>query len=73
MVPEEDVAVCSSALSPGNSRPVRTSAEGQQERMRNENPPEAPCSNLPDKKTEVIIRTAGDGSKQGKCLKQSGI
>ncbi|XP_041810481.1 ensconsin [Chelmon rostratus] len=61
-VPEEDAAICSSALSPGNSRPVRTSAEGQKEKMRNENPPEAPCSNLPDTKTEAITRTAGDGS-----------
>ncbi|XP_026195203.1 ensconsin isoform X2 [Anabas testudineus] len=59
-VPEEDVAVCSSALAPGNSRPVRTSAEGQQNKMRYENPPETPCLNLPD--TGVITRTAGDGS-----------
>uniref|UniRef100_A0A8C5HHS7 Ensconsin-like n=1 Tax=Gouania willdenowi TaxID=441366 RepID=A0A8C5HHS7_GOUWI len=28
-VPEEDVTICSSALSPGNSRPVRTFTEGQ--------------------------------------------
>ncbi|XP_035529307.1 ensconsin [Morone saxatilis] len=61
-VPEEDVAICSSALSPGNSRPVRTPAEGQQEKMRNENPPETPCLNLPNKKIEAISRTAGDGS-----------
>nr|XP_046268764.1 ensconsin isoform X3 [Scatophagus argus] len=61
-VPEEDVSVCSSALSPGNSRPVRTSAESQQEKRRNKNPPETPCSNLPDNKTEVLTRTAGDGS-----------
>ncbi|KAM9341540.1 ensconsin [Symphorus nematophorus] len=61
-VPEEDVSVCSSALSPGNSRPVRTPAEGQQEKMRNGNPPEILCLSLPDKKTEAITRTAGDGS-----------
>eukprot|EP00064_Thunnus_orientalis_P012953 superscaffoldBa00002049_g12989 len=61
-VPEEDVAVCSSALSPGNSRPVRTSAEGRQEKMETENPPEAPHPNLPDKGTEAVTRTAGDGS-----------
>ncbi|XP_070835040.1 ensconsin-like isoform X1 [Chaetodon trifascialis] len=59
-VPEEDVAICSSALSPGNSRPVRTSAEGQKEKMGNDNPPEAPCSNLHDSRTEA--GTAGDGS-----------
>ncbi|XP_073339227.1 LOW QUALITY PROTEIN: ensconsin [Pagrus major] len=56
-VPEEDVSVCSAALSPGNSRPVRTSAEGQQE-----NPPETPCSNLPQNKTEARTRAAADGS-----------
>ncbi|XP_051251869.1 ensconsin isoform X3 [Dicentrarchus labrax] len=61
-VPEEDVAVCSAALSPGNSRPVRTPAEGQQEKMRNRNPPETPCLNPPNKKIEAISRTAGDGS-----------
>ncbi|XP_039642763.1 ensconsin isoform X2 [Perca fluviatilis] len=53
-VPEEDGALCSSALSPGNSRPVRTS----QMKMRDENPPEAPCSNLPDKKSAATTRTA---------------
>ncbi|XP_078134233.1 ensconsin [Sander vitreus] len=57
-VPEEDGALCSSALSPGNSRPVRTSHEVQQEKMRDENPPEAPCSNLPDKKSAATTRTA---------------
>ncbi|XP_035850643.1 ensconsin isoform X3 [Sander lucioperca] len=57
-VPEEDGALCSSALSPGNSRPVRTSHEGQREKMRDENPPEAPCSNLPDKKSAATTRTA---------------
>ncbi|XP_022059955.2 ensconsin-like isoform X2 [Acanthochromis polyacanthus] len=61
-VPEEDVAVCSSALSPGNSRPVRTSDEGQQEEMRVENTPETACSNLPDTEKEALTRTAGDGS-----------
>ncbi|XP_019133452.2 ensconsin [Larimichthys crocea] len=60
-VPEEDVAVCSPALSPGNSRPVRT-AEGQEEKTRDENPPETRCSDVPHKKTEAITRTAGDGS-----------
>ncbi|KAM6968717.1 uncharacterized protein map7a isoform 3-T3 [Tautogolabrus adspersus] len=63
-VPEEDVAVCSSALAPGNSRPVRTPAEGQHEKMRDENPPGAPCLNLPDKVTEAVTRTAGDGTPQ---------
>lgn len=61
-VPEEDVAVCSSALSPGNSRPVRTSNEGQQEEMRVENTPETSCSNLPDTVKAALTRTAGDGS-----------
>uniref|UniRef100_UPI0037E8CE89 ensconsin isoform X2 n=1 Tax=Semicossyphus pulcher TaxID=241346 RepID=UPI0037E8CE89 len=61
-VPEEDVAVCVSDLSPGNSRPVRMPAEGQQEKMRVENPPETSRLNLPDKVTEAITRTAGDGS-----------
>uniref|UniRef100_A0AAQ5ZVZ3 Ensconsin-like n=1 Tax=Amphiprion ocellaris TaxID=80972 RepID=A0AAQ5ZVZ3_AMPOC len=61
-VPEEDVAVCSSALSPGNSRPVRTSDEGQQEETRVENTPETSCSNLPDTEKEALTRTAGDGS-----------
>uniref|UniRef100_A0A3Q0SIT2 Microtubule-associated protein 7a n=1 Tax=Amphilophus citrinellus TaxID=61819 RepID=A0A3Q0SIT2_AMPCI len=68
-VPEEaDVAVCNSALSPGNSRPVRTSAEGQQQKLKEENPPEPPSSNLPDKEKEALPRTAGDGSKLDKCL-----
>ncbi|XP_008285683.1 ensconsin isoform X2 [Stegastes partitus] len=61
-VPEEDVAVCSSALSPGNSRPVRTSDEGQQEKMRVENTPETSCSNLPGTEKEALTRTSGDGS-----------
>ncbi|XP_030574377.1 ensconsin isoform X3 [Archocentrus centrarchus] len=62
-VPEEaDVAVCNSALSPGNSRPVRTSAEGQQQKLKEENPPEPPSSNLPDKEKEGLPRTTGDGS-----------
>lgn len=64
-VPEEvDVAVCNSALSPGNSRPVRTSAEGQQQKLREENPPETPSSNLLDKEKEALPRTAGDGTPQ---------
>ncbi|XP_068578021.1 ensconsin isoform X2 [Cebidichthys violaceus] len=50
-VPEEDVTVCSSALFPGNSRPVRTPAQGQREKIRDENPPEAPCLNLPNTET----------------------
>ncbi|KAK2826547.1 hypothetical protein Q5P01_020761 [Channa striata] len=61
-VPEEDVAVCSSALAPGNARPIRTLVEGQQNKMSNENPPETPCLNLPDTETEAVTRTAGDGS-----------
>ncbi|XP_028251421.1 ensconsin isoform X2 [Parambassis ranga] len=61
-VPEEDVAVCSSALSPGNSRPVRTSDEGQQEKSRRENPPGTPCPSLPDTAKQTLTRTAGDGS-----------
>ncbi|XP_037603221.1 ensconsin isoform X3 [Sebastes umbrosus] len=60
-VPEEDVTICTSALSPGNSRPVRTSAEGQSEIMRDENPPEAPCSDLPHKETAAVTTTAGHG------------
>ncbi|XP_034419538.1 ensconsin [Cyclopterus lumpus] len=38
-VPEEDVALCSSALSPGNSRPVGTPARGRPEKTGDENPP----------------------------------
>ncbi|XP_034000264.1 MAP7 domain-containing protein 2 isoform X3 [Trematomus bernacchii] len=53
-VPEEDISVSDSVsdsvsvLSPGNSRPVRKTSEGQ---TRGENPPEAPRLNLPDKET----------------------
>ncbi|XP_029900998.1 ensconsin-like isoform X2 [Myripristis murdjan] len=61
-VPEEDLPVCSTALSPGNSRPVRTSAEGQQEEMKDENPPETPRSSSPDTQIVAIPRTEGDGS-----------
>ncbi|KAM6917378.1 ensconsin [Lycodopsis pacificus] len=50
-VPEEDASVCSSALSSGNSRPVRTPAQGEREKIRDENPPEALCLKLPDKET----------------------
>uniref|UniRef100_A0A668AU23 Microtubule-associated protein 7a n=1 Tax=Myripristis murdjan TaxID=586833 RepID=A0A668AU23_9TELE len=60
-VPEEDLPVCSTALSPGNSRPVRTSAEGQQEEMKDENPPETPRSSSPDTQIVAIPRTEGDG------------
>ncbi|XP_056249244.1 ensconsin isoform X1 [Seriola aureovittata] len=61
-VPEEDVAVCSSALAPGNSRPVRTSAGGQKEKMRAGNAPETPCLNLPETQMEAITRTTRDES-----------
>ncbi|KAL7380388.1 hypothetical protein ABVT39_017033 [Epinephelus coioides] len=67
-VPEEDVAVCSSALSPGNSRPIRTSAEGQREKMRDENTPATPCVNVPNEETAAITRTAGHGSPPQKPL-----
>ncbi|KAG7229089.1 hypothetical protein INR49_013030 [Caranx melampygus] len=66
-VPEEDVAVCSSALAPGNSRPVRTSAGGQKEKMRDTNPPETPCLNLPSTKTQAVTRTPGDESPSQMC------
>lgn len=49
-VPEEDAAVCVSALSPRNSRPVRTSAAGPREKTNSE--PETPCSDLPSEETE---------------------
>nr|XP_020463708.1 ensconsin-like isoform X2 [Monopterus albus] len=60
-VPEEDVVVCTSALAPGNARPARTSAEAQQNKMRDENPTETLCSSRPDPETEAITRTAGNG------------
>ncbi|XP_025756906.1 ensconsin isoform X3 [Oreochromis niloticus] len=63
-VPEEDAAVCNSALSPANSRPVRTSGESQQEKLRGKNPQETPRSNLPDKDKVMSNRTAGDGAPQ---------
>lgn len=62
-VPEEDVAVCSSALAPGNSRPARSSAEGHT------NPPDSSFSDLPDAETEAETRTAGDGGKLYKWFK----
>ncbi|CAN9502365.1 unnamed protein product [Ophioblennius macclurei] len=61
-VPEEDAAVCTSALSPGNTRPVRKSHEGQPENMRKENPPETPSSNLPNRDKEAHTRTEGNDS-----------
>ncbi|XP_039459676.1 ensconsin-like isoform X4 [Oreochromis aureus] len=68
-VPEEDAAVCNSALSPANSRPVRTLGESQQEKLRGKNPQETPRSNLPDKDKVMSNRTAGDGglSKMPPC------
>ncbi|KAL6105309.1 uncharacterized protein ACO6RY_06868 [Pungitius sinensis] len=57
-VPEEDVTVCSSALSPGNSRPVRTPVQGQRKTMMDE----TPCLNLPHKETPTITTTTGHGS-----------
>ncbi|XP_063355918.1 ensconsin isoform X3 [Pelmatolapia mariae] len=68
-VPEEDAAVCNSALSPANFRPVRTSVESQQEKLRGKNPQETPSSNLPDKDKVTSNRTAGDGglSKMPPC------
>ncbi|KAM7403456.1 hypothetical protein PAMA_004083 [Pampus argenteus] len=63
-VPEEDVAVCTSALSPGNSRPVRTSVNSQQEKMENINSPKAPCQNLPGKGTEAITTAVVDETPQ---------
>ncbi|KAF3700951.1 Ensconsin Epithelial microtubule-associated protein of 115 kDa [Channa argus] len=61
-VPEEDL--CSSAFAPGNARPIRTLVEGQQNKMSNENPPEAPCFNMLETETEAVTRTAGDRSPQ---------
>lgn len=56
-VPEEDVP------SPGNTRPDRASAEGQQQKIGDGNPPEAPRSNLPSiTETQVINNTSADGS-----------
>ncbi|XP_039898506.1 ensconsin-like isoform X1 [Simochromis diagramma] len=68
-LPEEDAAACNSALSPANSRPVRTSVESQQEKLRGKNPQETPSSNLPDKDKVTSKRTAGDGglSKMPPC------
>ncbi|XP_008310490.1 ensconsin isoform X2 [Cynoglossus semilaevis] len=58
-VPEEDVEVCSSALAPGNSRPVRTSTAGQKMSMKKDKnaPPGGPTLNSPSTKTEVGSRT----------------
>ncbi|XP_071355178.1 ensconsin isoform X2 [Trachinotus anak] len=61
-VPEEDVAVCSTALAPGNSRPVRTSADGPREKTGDKKAPETPCLNLPDTKREAAARPTGDES-----------
>ncbi|XP_029349022.1 ensconsin-like [Echeneis naucrates] len=61
-VAEEDVTVCNPALTPGNSRPARTSAEGQKEETREENAPETPCFNLPDTKKEAVTRPTEDES-----------
>ncbi|XP_017277026.1 ensconsin isoform X2 [Kryptolebias marmoratus] len=61
-VPEEDAAVCGSPLSAGNTRPVRRSEKGQQEKLRQENPPETPCSGLSDTLVEDGTGTATDRS-----------
>ncbi|XP_041828379.1 ensconsin isoform X2 [Melanotaenia boesemani] len=63
-VPEEDAAVCGAALSPGNTRPVKRLDKGEQEKLKKENPPETPRSNLLERppEREALIRTAGDGS-----------
>uniref|UniRef100_G3PC54 Ensconsin-like n=1 Tax=Gasterosteus aculeatus aculeatus TaxID=481459 RepID=G3PC54_GASAC len=61
-VPEEDVTVCSSALSPGNSRPARTPVQGQRKTMMDENAPGTPCLNLPHKETPALTATTGHGS-----------
>lgn len=66
-VPEEGVSVCSPPLSLGNSSPIQTPSEGQQEKMINENMPETLCSNMPDE-TEALTRTGGDGSMLERCL-----
>ncbi|XP_037096814.1 ensconsin-like isoform X3 [Syngnathus acus] len=51
-VPEEDVPICNSALSPGNSRPARVSAEDKIE----------DSSETLIYESEAESRTAGDGS-----------
>ncbi|XP_040056182.2 ensconsin isoform X2 [Gasterosteus aculeatus] len=61
-VPEEDVTVCSSALSPGNARPARTPVQGQPKTMMDENAPGTPCLNLPHKETPALTATTGHGS-----------
>ncbi|KAM8913696.1 ensconsin isoform 2-T2 [Spinachia spinachia] len=63
-VPEEDATVCSSALSPGNSRPVRTPVTGQRKTAMDESAPQTPCLNLPHKETPTITMTTGHGNPQ---------
>ncbi|XP_029983285.1 ensconsin isoform X2 [Sphaeramia orbicularis] len=61
-VPEEDVTDWNRIPS-SNSRPDRTLAEGQQEKMEDKSPRETPCLNLPDAVLVTSVnRTAGDGS-----------
>ncbi|KAG7510553.1 ensconsin-like isoform X1 [Solea senegalensis] len=60
-VPEEGVAVRSSILARGNTRPVRTSARGQTGNMKEENAaPVAPSLNLPHIKSEHVTRKVAD-------------
>ncbi|KAM4625068.1 uncharacterized protein map7a [Polymixia lowei] len=58
-VPEEDLPVCSAALSPGNSRPARTSAEGPQEEVEEETPrPDSAVA-----QTDAVARTDRSSSQ----------
>ncbi|XP_058471837.1 MAP7 domain-containing protein 2-like isoform X4 [Solea solea] len=60
-VPEEGVAVRSSVLARGNTRPVRTSARGQTGNMKEENAaPVAPSLNLPHIKSEHVTGKVAD-------------
>ncbi|XP_061750147.1 ensconsin-like isoform X2 [Nerophis ophidion] len=59
-VPEEDVPICTSVSSPGNSRPARISAEGQHDDEMEDSPVDP--SDLLGFEAELDGRTAGDGS-----------
>ncbi|KAM6912223.1 ensconsin [Xenentodon cancila] len=60
-VPEENGAISTSVRSAGNMRPAGKSDKVQLQKLKKENPPETPCSNLPVAQREASTPTAADG------------
>lgn len=65
-VPEEDLSLCVPALTPGNTRPVQSLVESQQEKLRLASPAGIPRSNTSFTDAASVISSAERRSKMEK-------